>query len=209
VLDSLPGDEPPRGGGVRTATLVVGIVLLGGAVLVALAWVSGILTGFGHTASPLRGDSPDATAPELVCHVYVAPSPSAVVIPSPVAPAPSTSGSVTSTPSPSASAAPTTVSVAPPPPVPTETVAPVTGNAAEGGGITGAGSTPLDAAVAWRDATPVHGRLVESRTYAAPAGLPADARTFGWYGHDGDLQGVVTVIPVNGGWEVSQAAYCP
>jgi len=101
------------------------------------------------------------------------------------------------------------VSVAPPAPIPTGTVAPVTGNAAVGGGITGAGSTPLDAAVAWRDATPVHERLVESRTYAAPAGLPADARTFGWYGHDGDLEGVVTVIPVNGGWEVSQAAYCP
>jgi len=209
VLDSLPGDEPPRGGGVRTTALVIGIALLGVAVLVALAWVSGIFAGFGHTASTVRGDAPDAAAPELVCHVFVSPSPSAVVVPTPVSvnPSSSASGSPSATArsvSPSAPA-----SVTPPAPVPTETVAPVAGSAAVGGGITGAGSTPLDAAVAWRDATPVHDRLIESRTFAPPAGTPGDARTFGWYGHDGDLQALVTVVPANGGWEVSQAAYCP
>jgi hypothetical protein len=217
VLDSLPGDEPQRGGGVRTATLVVTIALLGGAVLVALAWVSGIFAGFGHTASTVRGDAPDAAAPELVCHAYVAPSPSAVVVPTPVSAQPSstvsrsaaaTSAAVSPAAVSSAGSSPT-ISVTAPAPVPTETVAAVTGSAAVGGGITGAGSTPLDAAVAWRDAAPVHERLIESRTYAPPAGLPGDSRTFGWYGHDGDLQALVTVVPASGGWQVSQASYCP
>ncbi len=210
MLDSLPGDEPPRGGGIRTATLVVRIVLLGAGVLLALAWVSGIFAGFGHTASTLRGDAPDAAGtraglPRLRRSVALGGrGPDAGDCRALGLGLPRTATAVASV-----SVASPTVSVAPPPPIPTGTVAPVTGNAASAAGSPAAGSTPLDAAVAWRDAMPVHERLVESRTYAAPGGPAGRRPHLRLVRPRRRPAGLVTVIPVNGGWEVSQAAYCP
>jgi hypothetical protein len=188
VLDSLPEAEPTGGTGLRTTALVLGVTVLGLAVLVLLAWVSGIFNGLRHTGNTLRGDDPAAAAPALICH----PRPS-------VAAPPAAKG----TPSGSAKAAASVK--ARPAPTPTATQGPVPHGSAP---AAGAGSTPLDAAVLWRDSTPIHDVLVESKPYAPAGDAPAGARTIGWFDRSGSLLGLVTVVPQGPGWRTAEGQYC-